>query len=149
MIAERLKHLLALRLARIVKIFHTVTNRTLTQAGYDLQMDQVPVLMMLYILGGRSQQEIADKTLRDKSSIQRTITYLAKRDLVLVKQDKIDKRKNIVEITDLGKEMAHHIESIAFNINERIISCLNSKEKDMLLNIITKIEKHTREDVVC
>lgn len=80
--------------------------------GFPLEMDQVPVLMMLYYSGGASQKAAGASLGRDKASINRTVSFLLKKGLVKVIQDTVDKRKTCVELTTSGENLAKQANTI-------------------------------------
>jgi DNA-binding MarR family transcriptional regulator len=83
-----------------------------------------------------SQRELSDKTMRDKSSILRSISALEKKNLVEVVKDKIDKRKNIVSLTDEGISLAKSIRSLMKRAEEEVMSVFSPKERIEALNAV-------------
>src|SRR6266481_3097526 len=82
------------------------------EQGFPLEMDQIPVLMILYYSAGKSQKDTGTALARDKASINRTISVLLKKDLVKVIPDTIDKRKTCAELTASGKKLAEQADAI-------------------------------------
>ncbi|WJS94441.1 winged helix DNA-binding protein [Flavobacterium johnsoniae] len=111
------------------------TNALMTESGITLQLEQLPLLMILRHRGF-SQRELSDKTMRDKSSILRSITALEKKNLVEVVKDKIDKRKNIVSLTDEGFTMAKEIRSLMKRAEDEVMSVFSPKERIEALGIV-------------
>jgi len=99
--------------------------------GHDfpLQMDQVPVLMVLYYSGGTSQKAMGTDLGRDKASINRTISVLLKKDLVRVIQDTVDKRKTHVELTASGEKLAKQADGILGRFDAVLSSELTEQER--------------------
>ncbi|WET01829.1 MarR family transcriptional regulator [Flavobacterium sp. YJ01] len=111
------------------------TNALMTEAGITLQLEQLPLLMILRH-SGFSQRELSDKTMRDKSSILRSITALEKKNLVGVAKDKTDKRKNIVSLTEEGFAMAKEIRSLMKRAEDEVMSVFSPKERIEALNVV-------------
>ncbi|MBB4801836.1 DNA-binding MarR family transcriptional regulator [Flavobacterium nitrogenifigens] len=111
------------------------TNALMTEAGITLQLEQLPILMILRHKG-LSQRELSDKTMRDKSSILRSITALEKKNLVEVVKDKIDKRKNIVSLTEEGFTMTKEIRSLMKRAEDEVMSVFSPKERIEALHIV-------------
>nr|WP_294788307.1 MarR family transcriptional regulator [uncultured Flavobacterium sp.] len=120
------------------------TNALMTEAGITLQLEQLPLLMILRHQG-LSQRELSDKTMRDKSSILRSITALEKKNLLEVVKDKIDKRKNIVSLTEEGFIMAKEIRALMKKAEDEVMSVFSPKERIEALEIVKsyadKLEK--------
>src|SRR5690606_7499768 len=67
--------------------------------------EQWTLLYYLWIEEGRTQQELAFLTFRDKPSISRLINNLEKLKLVMRVNDKEDKRSNLIFLTKQGRQL--------------------------------------------
>lgn len=117
------------------------TNKYFVKDGYGLQVEQFPVLMIPFFKGALSQQEIADISLRDKSSIQRSVISLTGKGFLVTAQDPFDKRKKMVQLTKEGRKLAEQIAKELIKIDDMIFSCLTDEEKASLNAILAKCEK--------
>ncbi|RYE15468.1 MAG: MarR family transcriptional regulator [Sphingobacteriaceae bacterium] len=70
------------------------TTLLLPKASIRLQMEQLPILVILQKSSTLSQRELSDITHRDMASITRGVRSLLKKGLLAVKRDSVDKRKN-------------------------------------------------------
>lgn len=120
---------------RIKRAIFRRTNALMNEAGITLQLEQLPLLMILHHKS-LSQRELSDKTMRDKSSILRSITALEKKKLVEVVKDKMDKRKNIVSLTNEGVTLAKNIRSLMKRAEEEVMSVFSPKERIEALNTV-------------
>ena len=102
-------------------------------------MDQIPVLMRLHYSGEASQQEICSELGRDKASVNRTITFLAKKDFVRVLKDTTDKRKTNVELTEIGKKLAAQAHTLLENFNESLAATLTEDEKTQFNSLALRL----------
>jgi len=101
--------------ARIGALYHRIykeCDKIFSGHNFPLQMDQVPVLMVLYYSGGASQKTISTDLGRDKASVNRTISVLLKKDFVEVIPDTVDKRKTYVKLTASGDSVAKQADGI-------------------------------------
>ena len=80
-------------------------NRSFARSGYDISLDQFLVLVFLWQQEGRSQQELARLTSKDKASITRLISGLVRRGLVKRERGMTDRRSKRIFLTPKGKEM--------------------------------------------
>lgn len=85
---------------------------------FSLRIEQLSVFMCIHNFGILSQQEIADYLMRDKSSIQRTITCLLANELIVCGADATDKRKNLITLSYCGKKIAAAITSFLIRIEK-------------------------------
>lgn len=111
------------------------TNALMNEAGISLQFEQLPLIMILQ-RKSFSQRELSDITMRDKSSILRSINALEKKALVEVKKDKKDKRKNIVSLTAEGISLATTIRSLMKQSEEEVMAVFSVKERAEALETI-------------
>jgi DNA-binding MarR family transcriptional regulator len=74
-------------------------QKKFNQAQLSITIEQWSVLYQLWKNDGLSQQELCDKTFRDKPSITRLVDNLEKLELVKRTADKTDRRKNLVMVT--------------------------------------------------
>ncbi len=108
---------------------HKECDQIFREHNFPLQMDQIPVLMVLYYSGGMSQKDAGTALGRDKASINRTISVLLKKGLVRVIQDVFDKRKTRVELTVSGESLAVQADVILGTFDAVLSSALTEKER--------------------
>lgn len=111
------------------------TNALMNEAGINLQLEQLPLIMILQ-RKSLSQRELSDMTMRDKSSILRSINALEKKALVEVQKDKDDKRKNIVSLTEEGISLAKSIRTLMKRAEDEVLSVFSSQERIEALETI-------------
>lgn len=75
------------------------------EAGLDITVEQWSVLMHLWKEDGVNQQELCNKTFRDKPSITRLVDNLEKLGLVRRVAGKIDRRINFIFLTDEARNL--------------------------------------------
>ena len=75
-----------------------------------------------------SQQQLCDATFRDKPSITRLVDNLEKLKLVKRNASKEDRRKNLIVLTPVGKELEERCMEIANNtLNEALQGVTNGQ----------------------
>jgi DNA-binding MarR family transcriptional regulator len=120
---------------RIKKALFRRTNALMNEAGITLQLEQLPLIMILQHKD-LSQRELSDKTMRDKSSILRSISALEKKSLLIVRKDKIDKIKNVVSLTEEGMLLAKNIRSLMKKSEDEVLSGFTAQERVEALETI-------------
>lgn len=80
-------------------------QRNLKEEGITITAEQWSVLYYLWMEEGRTQQEIACLTFRDKPSVSRLIDNLEKLKLVIRVSDQDDKRSNLIYLTKQGRQL--------------------------------------------
>jgi len=75
------------------------------QAGLEITIEQWSILYHLWLEDCLSQQELCNRTFRDKPSITRLIDNLEKQKLVKRLASKTDRRINLVCLTEAAKNL--------------------------------------------
>jgi DNA-binding MarR family transcriptional regulator len=118
---------------------HKDCNKIFREKEFLLEMDQIPVVLTLYYKGSASQQEICSRLQRNKASVNRTISFLLKKDIVRVIQDLADKRKTWIELTETGNKLAGQAHAILEKYNASLSSVLTKEESKQFHNLIRKL----------
>jgi len=90
----------------------------LKEQGINLTFEMLEVLGVLWRKDGVNQQEIADLTLRDKSSMTYLLDNLVKRKMVKRVEDENDRRSKLVFLTKEGLELKEQLYPWVAEINE-------------------------------
>ena len=80
-------------------------QKNFRNAGLDITIEQWTVLYHLWKEDCLSQQQLCNRTYRDKPSITRLIDNLEKQKLLKRSSHKNDKRINLVCLTDAGRDL--------------------------------------------
>lgn len=111
----------------------------LEREGISLPIEQLNVLLYVDEHKGVKQQEIADSTGKDKTTITRFLDAMIKKKLLVKRNSKIDTRQKLISISKNGKEILDKTIEITNRFNISIESKLDKKE----LNLLKKNLKNT------
>jgi len=136
---DDLRGTLHFQLHRIQKAMFRNGNHMMQKSDIPLQMEQLPVLMVICAKKELSQQEVADILGRDKSSVMRSITTMVKKGLVIVSQDVNDKRRNNLIPTKNGIALANKLKNIAKEAESEAFKAFSVEEKDTMLKALMDI----------
>ncbi|MGF7214824.1 MarR family transcriptional repressor of mepA [Spirosoma lacussanchae] len=116
-------------------------NRELARLGFTIQIEQFPVLFVVYFAGEEllSQQEIANFLQKDKSGIQRSVRTLERDGYLRVVPDSDDRRKNMIRLTPVGKMVIEQALKTTETIDHEVMSQLTADERDSFLKTVMKI----------
>src|SRR3954462_2135665 len=92
------------------------------RAGLEITIEQWSILYHLWLEDCLSQQELCNRTFRDKPSITRLIDNLEKQKLLKRASHKNDRRINLICLTDAGRALHETTLSIA---NQTMVEALN------------------------
>lgn len=138
---SEIENLILFRLGGLTKRIFKVANQTFSSLQFPVQAEQIRVLFELYYGGELSQQQIADSVCRDKSSIQRTLTYMHKHALITIEQDPGDKRRNLVRLTAEGVQLTRSVIRELKKINDNVSAVLTADEKAEFIRLCAKMEE--------
>jgi len=110
--------------------------------GYDLTPEQFLVLDTLWDDGVLSQQELADILKKDKNSVTKLIDALERKRLVERIHDKIDRRLNLIHITELAKSMKDNITDIALDCTNQIIKDIPEEDLNVFVSVLNKMAEN-------
>ena len=117
------------------------------EGGFNIQFEQIAPLMITDIEGEVSQQHIADELYRDKSSINRTITWLEKNGYVSVSQDSNDKRRNVIKTSRRGEVFAAGLFEHMNKLNDEIVNALTAEEIKVMDRVFNKVMAIVKKEV--
>ena len=87
----------------------------------DLTFEMYQIMAALWKTDGIKQQELADKTLKDKASLTCLIDNLTKRKLVTRSEDPADRRSKLISLTEKGKNLGKDVEPLVVELYESVI----------------------------
>ena len=93
-------------------------TRRFKQAGYDITPEEWAILNRLWEQDGMSQNELAERTVKDKTTITRFLSQMEKKGLIERHPSKIDGRSKNVHLTSNGQGL----KPILINIAKGLLS---------------------------
>jgi len=113
------------------------------EQNIDLTYEMHQVMACLWKNDGLRQQDLADKTLKDKASLTCLIDNLTKRNLVQRFEDANDRRSKLIFLTDEGRELGMKVEPwatelftiVSKNIDRTLLNQSILMVKQMIENV--------------
>lgn len=114
-------------------------QKNFRNAGLEITIEQWSILYHLWKEDCLSQQELCNRTFRDKPSITRLIDNLEKQNLVKRMPSKTDRRINLVCITDNAKILQQQTIDLANQtMNEALIG-IEKEEIDIVKKVFQQV----------
>jgi DNA-binding MarR family transcriptional regulator len=85
-----------------------------------LTFEMYQIMSSLWKTDGIKQQELADRTLKDKASLTCLIDNLTKRKLVTRSEDPADRRSKLITLTEKGKNLGNEVEPLVVELYETV-----------------------------
>lgn len=114
-------------------------QKNFRQSGLEITIEQWSVLYHLWKEDCLSQQELCNRTFRDKPSITRLIDNLEKQKLVKRMPSKTDRRINLVCLTDAAKELQDKTIDLANQTMNEALLGINKEEIDVVKQVLQRV----------
>ena len=109
------------------------------QAISQLTPMQFATLAKLTEAGALSQNALGRLTAMDGATIKGVVDRLKKHEFVQTENDKTDRRRTIVSLTDQGREVLAGLTKTAQNVSEETLKPLTDSEQAMFLHLLRKL----------
>ncbi|HEY6977931.1 MAG TPA: MarR family transcriptional regulator [Chitinophagaceae bacterium] len=109
------------------------------QAGLEITIEQWSILYHLWFEDGLSQQELCNRTFRDKPSITRLIDNLEKQKLVKRIASKEDRRINIVCLTEAAKNLQNLTVDLANQTMDEALAGVSKDEIETVKKVLYQV----------
>lgn len=113
-------------------------------AGLNLTIEQWSVLYQLWKQDGSSQQELCNRTFRDKPSITRLVDNLEKRQLVKRVASDSDRRINLVYLTRQGLKMEERSMELAEETLNEALTGIPPEQINLCKEILQQVYDNIR-----
>ncbi len=114
-------------------------QKNFRQAGLEITIEQWSVLYHLWKEDCLSQQELCNRTFRDKPSITRLIDNLEKQKMVRRMSSKTDRRINLVCLTDAAKGIQDMTIEIANQTMNEALVDVNKEDIERVKVVFQKV----------
>jgi len=104
----------------------------LEKNNISLPIEQLNVLMFINQNKNVKQQDIADATGKDKTTITRFLETMINKKLILKKSSKIDTRQKLISISKNGLEILNRTLEITNNFNKNLEKNFDKKDLQLL-----------------
>lgn len=126
---------------RIVYLSNKYRDPLIRQFEHELNLTR-PEFSILVCLGQQtdlSAIDIAIITSQPQNSVSRGVWLLGEKGLIVKHPDAQDKRKYLLRLTKEGKAFYKKIIAELSDVNDKMIACLNAREKDRLETLLKKM----------
>ncbi len=114
-------------------------QKNFRNSSIEITIEQWSILYHLWKEDGLNQQQLCDKTYRDKPSITRLIDNLVKLNLVVRKSNTNDKRVNFIFLTNAARELQEQTIIIANQTMDEALIGITKNEIETVKNVLQKV----------
>ncbi len=130
---------------RTPQSFSRALNRKFKQNNVELTKEQWSVLALLWKHDGKSQQYLADESYRTRPSITRLIDNMEKEGLVERRNDRNDRRSNLVFLTQKGRLLEEKVIQLVQQTVSVALNGVSDEEIRAIRVIFEKIYNNLEE----
>lgn len=147
------KHLknssLSFLLSKGTQTLHRQLNRNFNSLSNEITFEQWSIMKFLFCCDGKSQNEIAESTFKDKVGVTKIIDNLEKNKLVYRSFDEKDRRVKRVFLTEKGKQKVPQLKTIADRTILEAFKNVSENEVKSFRRVLAIIVKNiTGEDLL-
>jgi len=119
-------------------------GRLMKEAKLPITPDQFRVLTHLWTQDGRSQQELATLSGRDRANVTRVIDILEREGIVERKDDPDDRRVFNIYLTKKGKQIEEATAQCAQQAIKDALKSFTKEETETLMNLLIRIQDNLK-----
>jgi DNA-binding MarR family transcriptional regulator len=115
------------------------------EKNINLTFEMLEILACLWQKDGINQQEIADTTIKDKSSMTYLVDNLVKRNMVKRMPDKDDRRNNLIFLTNEGKLLQEKLYPWLFEMYDKATIDVKLADIQKSITLVKKMNKNLKK----
>ena len=112
---------------------------------FALSVIEWRIMAVLGEYPGISAEEVSVKTQIEKSILSRAVQKLLKRHLVERSIDNNDRRRQMLTLSKLGKEIYDQIVPLSLDYEKKLLSCFNAKERKEFSAYVDRLYEHAED----
>jgi len=113
---------------RIGRLLSRELGQTLKSEGYDFPTSCIGILADLWSKDGVQQKDLEISLVKNKSTINKMISYLIDEKLIVKKEDIKDKRVRYIHLTKKGKSLQNIVRKHHDRLNEKLLKKFTQEE---------------------
>lgn len=117
----------------------------LSSMNEDISFELLEVMAFLWHEDGMNQQELANMSVKDKSSMTYLINTLIKKQLVKRVEDKNDRRNKLIFLTAKGKTLQKKIHPLLIECYKKAAVGLNSVEIKNSISLVKTMNENLKK----
>jgi len=117
-------------------------NLELKRQGYMITSEQWVVLVHVWGHDGQSQQVLAEKLFKDKTTLARLVASIESEGLVSRKAGQTDNREKIVFLTERGKKVMNRVTVVVQQLLNEAGRGISEEEMKVCKNVLRRAHKN-------
>ena len=136
---QKLEELVFYNLENAIKSYRQFAQKQITNAGFDITIDQWLILKTIQENGELAQQQIAEKVFKDVASITRIVEILVKKGYIKRSFHNEDRRRFALAITHEGEKIISKVLPIIEQNRAQALTSFSEKDVKTLQKLLTTL----------
>lgn len=132
-------------IARVSRSYKSRFNAVLNELHIDLSSEMCGVLVELWQEDGQFLQDFADTLKKDKGGMTKIVNSLEKRGLIRRVEDKVDRRRKKIFLTQKGIDLEQKLRPLIIEIRTKSLVGISAEDKTQLENSLYQIIENLDE----
>jgi len=134
-------------LIRTARAVGNMLQRMFVSRGFDISVEHWTIMVNLFVRqNGQFQQQLADRTYRDKAAITRLVDGLEKRGLVIREEGKADRRQKKIYLTQKGEKLMVELFPVAETAQKRGLQGIDPEKMLVFEEVLQQIFKNANPE---
>jgi DNA-binding MarR family transcriptional regulator len=108
-------------------------------AGYKVSAEEWAVLLFLWQLDGRRPSDLADLTIRDRTTMTRLLDGMERKGLISRQPDQKDRRRISVRLTPEGRDLQGILVPVAKGLIEQSLHGIGITEMETTVSVLRRM----------
>lgn len=126
--------------------YRQAIQKKLREFNIDLTFEMLQIMKCLYRKDRVNQQELANQTFKDKSSLSYLLNNMEKRQLVERVEDDVDKRNKLVVLTDEGQALHEQIKLLIETVYSKVEQKIDMQKLQLCTNYMKELSEIVSND---
>ena len=142
---EKLDNILFYSIDRAIRTYRQYAQQRLKEEGYTITIDQWLIIKCILENPKVTQNEISEKVFKDSASVTRIITLLVKAKYLKRKINKTDRRRSVLQVTELGEQIISSVDQIV-KVNRSVaLNGIDEKEMEISQRVMDQITTNCKK----
>ena len=144
---SELKNSLGFAVNRSAYLIRCLIKKELKQRGYNITPEELILLCCLWENDGLTQNELANYTIKEPSTLTRLLDGMVKKGLVIRKVDRLDKRRVLAKLTNRGKDLKEPMTVIMNHLKNQSFAGIENDEVMDTFSTLTTVQNNIQNRI--
>ncbi len=125
---------------RVTILLQRTMQRRMAEAGFEVQIEEWAVMLVLLQAGSLRHGELAERTFRDRTTLTRFLDGLEKKGYVKRERAPDDRRSILLSLTQESMDLMQKLLPLAFLTLSTALDGLSERDQQRLTELLEKVE---------